>query len=134
MAKTNSSCSSTTKNSFGASNFPTFHSLSTSITNSRTFSWNIKAADLSLPTVRIGKALDKFINPSSHAVIKFSGPLDNVVTVRINVDSEKSGRFRFGEGWIKFCQLNGIIEGTVLQLEMDRNILYSNVVMVKFAY
>ncbi|KAK2372283.1 hypothetical protein QL285_073434 [Trifolium repens] len=86
------------KNIFAYSDFPTFHSLSTSIGNSRTFFWHIKAADLSSPTVRLSKALDKFIKPSSHALIKFSGPLDNVVTVRIIIDSEKSGRFMFGEG------------------------------------
>ncbi|KAK2356391.1 hypothetical protein QL285_093728 [Trifolium repens] len=39
------------KNIFAYSDFPTFHSLSTSIGNSRTFFWHIKAAALSSPTV-----------------------------------------------------------------------------------
>jgi hypothetical protein len=84
--------------------------------------------------VRLSKALDKFIKPSSHALIKFSGPLNNVVTVRIIIDSEKSGRFMFGEGWNDFCQRNGIVEGNVLQLKIDQYIDYSNVVMVTVAY
>ncbi|KAK2429999.1 hypothetical protein QL285_028382 [Trifolium repens] len=122
------------KNIFAYSDFPTFHSLSTSIANCSTFFWHIKAADLCTPTVILSKSLDKFIKPSSHAVIKFSGPLDNVVTVRVSIDSKKFGRFMFGEGWNVFCQRNGIIEGNVLQLKIDKDIDYSNVVMVTVAY
>ncbi|KAK2443351.1 hypothetical protein QL285_014463 [Trifolium repens] len=122
------------KQTFAYSDFPTFHSLSTSFSNCRTFFWKIKATDLSDPTVRLNKALDNFIKPSSHAIIKFSGPSDNVVTVRVNVDSEKRGRFKFGQGWNEFCQVNGIAEGHVLQLKIDQNIDYSHVVMVNFSY
>jgi hypothetical protein len=82
---------------------------------------------------RLSKALDNFIKPSRHAIIKFSGPLDNIVTVRVNIDSEKYGRFKFGEGWNEFCHLNGIVEGHVLQLKIDQNIDYSNIVMVTVA-
>jgi hypothetical protein len=82
---------------------------------------------------RISKALDNFIKPSRHAIIKFSGPLDNVVTVRVNIDSEKYGRFKFGKGWTEFCHLSGIVEGHVLQLKIDQNIDYSNIVMVTLA-
>jgi hypothetical protein len=63
-----------------------------------------------------------------------SGPLDNVVTVRVRIDSEKTGRFMFGDGWNEFCQRNGIVEGNVLQLKIEQDIDYSNVVMVTAAY
>jgi hypothetical protein len=39
------------KQTFAYSDFPTFHSLSTSFSNCRTFFWKIKATDLSDPTV-----------------------------------------------------------------------------------
>jgi hypothetical protein len=53
--------------------------------------------------------------------------------VEIIVDPEKVGRFRFGEGWSRFCEINGIVEGNLLHLKMDSSIEYSHIVMVQFA-
>jgi hypothetical protein len=77
--------------------------------------------------------LQKFINPTRNPTFKFSGLSDNIVTVNLITDPTKPGRFIFGEGWTKFCQVNQIQDGNLLYLKADRNDEYSNIIIVQLS-
>ncbi|WJX54917.1 DNA helicase [Trifolium repens] len=113
--------------------YPSFHTLSTTVGNYRTFFMRIGDDDVSSTTVRLSKDLQKFLSPAKNPTIKFSGPSDNIVKVNLIPDPTKARRFIFGEGWTTFCQVNQIENGKLLYLKADQNDEYSNIIIVQFA-
>jgi hypothetical protein len=72
----------------------------------------------------------KFLTLTSHGKVKFSGPLANIVTIKLIVDYKNHGRVMFGEGWAKFCELNQIVNGNQLSFKVHRDMTYSNILLV----
>ncbi|KAK2438252.1 hypothetical protein QL285_023057 [Trifolium repens] len=111
--------------------FPAFHSFSNFIGKYQTFFMTIGDQDVNSRRVIVDKEFGKFLTQSIHGKVKFSGPLANIVTVNLIIDYDNPLRVMFGEGWTSFCQLNQIVKGNRLSFKVNRDMTYSNILLVR---
>jgi hypothetical protein len=59
-----------------------------------------------------------------------SGPLNHIVSCHLSMESGNQNNVKFGKGWKKFCQLNNIVYGNVLEFTTDAY-MSTKVIIVK---
>ncbi|KAK2363420.1 hypothetical protein QL285_088408 [Trifolium repens] len=110
--------------------FPPFHSLSTNAGEYRSFRMIMNLSNATSSKLVLPVNFSDFLCLCDFSNILLSGPLNHVVSCRLDIEFGYIVRVKFGRGWREFCQLNHIVQGNCLEFTCD-GYMFTNVIIVE---